>query len=730
MPARAQQVAGQLEAITVTAQKRAENIQDVPLSITAISAESLEKRGDRGFIDYASSIPNLSFSYGQNGGGDNAQGVSQGRGVTIRGIAGPDTTNYYIDDTPVPVSVDLRVLDLQRVEVLRGPQGTLYGSASLGGTVRLITQQPSTSDTSGKVEGELYDVDHGGIASYEGASGNVPVPAADLAFKAVAFSSYEPGFLTRTYNDPLALNATGNTTGPAVTIDNVGAVQTTGVLLSALFTPTSLPNFTVQPTFIWQKVTGDGLPLADNYAANSIQRRVENVPEGYGDDLKLWSLTLRYGSNIGHIISSTSYLVRDAADTEDGSDVTQLLIGLPKLVPTTSSSDQHTDQFTEELRFESSFTGPFGLIAGVFFTHETSAYDQSVLSPGANAVSGGALGTDVGYLDHQPSVRQQLAEFANLTYEIGSKLQISAGLRSSNLQYRQGLFATGFFVGPGGLSSEGATSNSQLTERYTVSYHFTPEVMSYANVASGVRPGGIGGGVPSSCDADLIADGLPLGSYVVRNDTVWSYDLGTKISLADRRATLDVALFHIDWRNMQQTILLPTCGFYVTVNDGAATSDGGEVEAEVALTTNLKVGLATGYTNARITKSAPGSPATVGQPLTGVPQWTASTSIDYEIPTLTAGVLFIRGQYSYVDERRSFNNDAVLGRVLPSYNIVNLRAGSDYKSNWELALFARNLFNTRANYGDELAEVVEYPARPRYVVNTPRQVGLAIRRTF
>jgi outer membrane receptor protein involved in Fe transport len=254
--------------------------------------------------------------------------------------------------------------------------------------------------------------------------------------------------------------------------------------------------------------------------------------------------------------------------------------------------------------------------------------------------------------------------------------------------------------------------------------------MAYANVASGVRPGAGAEVVPPLCNGDIEALGLTPGKNFVRNDGVWSYDLGTKFTSADRRATVDVAAFHIDWNAIQQTVLLPTCGSYLTINSGRATSDGGELEVTYALKTNLTIQVAAGYTDAKITRSAPGSPSPAGSPLTGVPHWTASTSLEYTIPTSTAGELFVRGQYSFTDERRSFNNVATVGRVLPSYSLVNLRAGSRFGQNWEFALFARNLFNERANYGDELAEVVEYPSRPRYVVNAPREVGLAISRKF
>jgi iron complex outermembrane receptor protein len=199
-----------IEEVLVTAQRRVESLQSVPVSMDAISGATLENLGDKNFFDYATSIPNLTVGIGTGAGGNGSGfGVSSTRSVTIRGVAGNNTTGFYLNDTPLPLSLDPRVLDIDRIEVLRGPQGTLFGAGSMGGTVRLITRQPSLEETSGKVDLEGSKVNHGDGGYSADATLNVPLIKGEVALRISAFSAFEPGYFTREWgfvtSPPVAL---------------------------------------------------------------------------------------------------------------------------------------------------------------------------------------------------------------------------------------------------------------------------------------------------------------------------------------------------------------------------------------------------------------------------------------------------------------------------------------------------------------------------------------------
>lgn len=197
-------VGDKLEEVIVTAQRRSEKLQDVPIAMSAISGVTLDNLGAKVFNDYAGTIPNLATGTGAGAGGNgNAFGVSSTRAIAIRGVAGNNTTGFYLNDTPMPMSLDPRVADIERIEVLRGPQGTLFGAGSMGGTVRLVTREPSVDRTSGKVDAEGSYVDHGGSGYSADGTLNAALIPGSVGLRVTAFSAFEPGLYTRTWGGTL-----------------------------------------------------------------------------------------------------------------------------------------------------------------------------------------------------------------------------------------------------------------------------------------------------------------------------------------------------------------------------------------------------------------------------------------------------------------------------------------------------------------------------------------------
>jgi iron complex outermembrane recepter protein len=724
---------GGLEEVLVTAQRRSESLQTVPLSMDAISGVTLENLGDKNFFDYASSIPNLSVGIGTGAGGNGSGfGVSSTRAVTIRGVAGNNTTGFYLNDTPLPLSLDPRVLDLERVEVLRGPQGTLFGAGSMGGTVRLITRQPSLQQTSGKVDLEGSEVSHGDGGYSADGTVNVPLIEGNVALRASVFSAFEPGYFTRKWgyvtSPPIPLPAgapTGEKTG-------VGASQNTGALISLAIAPTGVPGLTITPTFIYQRSVSNGYPLADFTPNNLLQIRPLNVPEAVDDTWTFAGVTAAYATSLGRFVGSGTYFYRNAFDLEDGTEFSSAVFPvLNYYVAAPLPNNLYTKTFNGEARFESTLRGPVQFVLGVFSELTNRRFYEPYPVPGLNAASGGTIGTDLLFYENAPNTDRQRAIFLNGSYDVTSKLQLSAGVRRAYLEHEFLFMADGY--GNGGPSSNsGHHTEYDTSPRYTAKYQFTPEQMVYASAAKGFRIGGSNQVLPPVCASALAKVGITSGQPF-NSDSLWSYEIGAKNAWLDGRIKSRVALYHIDWKGIQQTTTLgaidPKCGYNVTTNSGAARSDGGELEIDAAPLQNLTLNFAAGYENARITQSQLGSLTVVGQPINQVPKWSGSATVQYSVP-LGSRALFVRSQYTYAGTRKSFVDVAPpTGRVLDSYSLVNLRFGLT-QGPWEAALFARNLFDVRANLGDINPEVGEVPGRPRWLIATPRTIGLQLRRDF
>ena len=710
-----------LEAVTVTAERRSESIQEVPLSVTAISGETLEKFGDLNFSDYAHTIPNLSFGTGSD------FGVTNGRTVTIRGITGGRyryglaTTSFYIDDTPVPLSLDPRVLDLQRIEVLRGPQGTLFGSSAMGGTVRVITKQADASGVTATLDAQGFDIKHGGAGYDLSGTVNVPLIADELAMKFSAFSSYKPGIYTREWG----VATSPGYTVPAGTVpgseSHIGTDQEYGGMLSFTYTPAAVAGLTVTPMAIYQSTRSNGLPLSDFTPNNLVQVRPLNVPESSEDDWSFEGLTVKYKRDWGTFVSSSTGFHRKALDNEDGTETVVTLYGqnyaTPPLAPvyTPSPAPSFLDftEFTQEIRFESSFDGPVQTVIGGYYNHGTSHTGQDITIPYVDG--------QPGYIQEVPHASNEVAEFADISYKPISALEFSAGVRYAELHYLEHKYWYGW-INEGLEDVSVNHTEHALTPRYTIKYQINPDNMVYASAAKGFRSGGANA-VPPYC-------GVGAGDF--KSDSLWSYEIGTKNTLFDGRMNTRIAGYRINWSNIQQSVLL-ACSYSVTQNAGAATSTGAEFEADIAPLKGLNMTLAAGYDNAKITDVPAGASGfVVGQQLNGVPELTASLLADYEVPT-SFGAGFVRGQYSFTGHSVSYSVIPVQdgGRPRDKYSLVDLHFGT-ITGPWETSLFVKNLFNATGNLGDEQSETTELqnPLRPRWMITQPRTIGLEVRWKF
>src|SRR5215472_2805721 len=384
---------GGLEEVIVTAQKRSESEQSVPMSITTFSSTALQQKAITEFFDYATKVPNLAFA-------PTGDGVGTARTISIRGItgiAGDGTTGFYIDDVPLPDSIDPRVLDLERIEVLRGPQGTLYGARSMGGTVRLITQTPDLSHFSATVHGGVSDTDRTDRPNYTvDAVVNIPIVQDQIALRLTGFYDSQAGYFKRSWcTDPATAGMTCfplSTTG-RTTVSNVAAIDTYGG--SASLTIKAGDAVTITPRVMMQRADYNGFPLGDFNATpqNGIgfpvpsnlfngflpsplnttdfnQARFFDVPEGGSDWWDLYSLTVHWNTGMGELVSSTAYFDRKVDETEDETEfVLGVLIG-GALPPNTDPIQEIKDyqSFVQENRFASTLSGPLQFVFGAFYS--------------------------------------------------------------------------------------------------------------------------------------------------------------------------------------------------------------------------------------------------------------------------------------------------------------------------------------------------------------------------
>jgi outer membrane receptor protein involved in Fe transport len=723
-----------VEEVVVTAERRPESVQNVPMSITAISKDTIQKFDIQDFTDYAKLVPNLSFGMGVGAGGVTAysQGVTASTGISIRGISGYNTTAFYIDDTPVPESLDPRILDIDHIEVLRGPQGTLFGASSMGGLVRVITQPADMNKFSGDVDLQGYGMQGGGAPGAQGSIVlNVPLIADLASVRLSAFDSYTPGFFKRTYDDPQALNVTGQpVAGPAQVINNVGAQTEEG--LGATFRITPVNGLVITPVLRWQRTYDDGLPLAEFTPDNLVQRRILNEPEYANDEYFFAALTGSYTTPIGRFVSSTSWLNREAFDYEDAADANTLtfeeIFQQPlKLLADPAIGALNVTTFTEEDRFESHFNFPVQVVAGVFYQDVETHYFNSTSMPGLSEEL--PYASDSIFALHTSNSTSQLAGFVGLNYTPFEALEIEVGGRESMLTNKTTANSTGFFgTGP----AENNASQNAFTPRASIKYHVTPDAMVYATAAQGFRVGGANSPLGSACNGlgYNTTDQIPYGS-----DSLWSYEAGVKGSALDKRVSYSADVYHIDWSKIQQTVVLSNgsggCYADLTLNLGAAKSDGVEFETAAKITKQFSLHVAGGFEDARLTSvtQAPNIPTTsyVGQPLSGVPKWTASTSADYEIPQ-PWGSYFIRGQYGFTDQSISYT-EVSSGLLRKAYEITDLRVGAN-REGYTLTLFAKNLFNSRPDLSDEIAVGALAANRYRFSIGAPREVGLDLRYHF
>lgn len=714
------EASGEVATIIVSARKRAESLAEVPTSITAFTAETLKDYNVQSFADYATKTPDLSFTYG---GGPT--GFADSRTIAVRGITGQNlfgtagATGFYIDDTPVPGSIDPRVVDLASIEVLKGPQGTLYGESSLGGNVRLITRQPDTGNSD---LGYMYQAGatSGGGSPDGGGNliGNIVLVPGTAALRVVAFANWDAGYLNRSFPTQSGGAGAGDpfASVPRTSVGDQGQVQTLGGSAALLVHATD--SLDVKLRVMTQYTYDKGFPATfaplPGFAPIYTMDRAFDVQPWASDNWTMPTLDLKYSGSGFQIVWANSFFYRHTHDVEDSSYGTQQVLsgafynvmGLAPQ-PYLWVGDRLHDQVSSEARLTFDPIHNWSGTLGVFYsnTHTRFTIPPTYAQGLTNATVGGAPAESVCgpdpcppneiWTQTNPGTEEDKSIFGELYYKFLDKWTLTLGGRQYWLTQTTDYTADGFLNFGQTPSDPQENSESGFNPKVALAFQAAESTMVYASASKGFRAGGAQANFPG-CSLPQ----LPVNDIThIRSDTLWTYELGSKVQLPS--VLISAAAYDIEWSNLQQQFALP-CGFYVQLNGGKAEVRGAELEASGRLAPGLNFRLGLGYENTDITD--PGNLGLVGvmagTRVSGVPAFNGSAGLVYSHSLGGDSQGFASADYSYQGNSVSLLvGGSGTEATRAGYGLVNLRFGVD-RGDMEYSLNVRNLFSVRPNLGD------------------------------
>ena len=770
-PAIAQDAAAAAETtgndIVVTATKRNETIQDVPFSINAQTAADIEKSGSNSLEDIARNVAGLSV---QNLGPGQSQvsvrGVSAGQ--VVRDQPGvKEQVGVYLDESAIALSLftpDLDLFDLNRVETLRGPQGTLFGSGSVGGTIRYITQQPKLGRTEGAIEANLNLVDGKDLGGHLKGAVNVPL-GENAAARAVGYYTRYGGFI--------------DAIGPAAG-KNINDGERYGGRLAILFEPS--PGFRITPRVVYQRVESNGFNRQEvyNLYANNFTTTRPKVTfderqqylllrEKFTDKTFLADLTanLAIGDAV-ELTSVTSYIKRDLLVSRDASALTGSVsvdLGFPAagvLLPSNLRDTTKLKTWTQELRLASTGTGPFQWVLGGFYSKVDRFYRQRLPTPGYDAFTDARFGAGTSvavangfplnspYNADLPYNFKQYAVFGEASYDLTDKLKATAGARYYNFKEDRKFNSGGLFSN--GDNRADRTKSDGVSPRFILSYDVSDDVTVNAQAAKGFRLGGVNdplnAGLCSAADRALFG-----GFQNYKDESLWNYELGVKAQ--GRGFTFNAGGFYYDIRNLQTTLDAGSCSSRIVFNVPKAHSRGFEAEVGFQPSDGLDFSIAGSVIQAEFDSTLPGALTAAtgirdGNRLPSVPKFQIAATGSYEWPVSAGAKAFINASAQYVGTRftqpadqennpRTFTHGLPFGGApanaattvdlkLPDYQLVNLSAGVKLDSGLSLTAYVNNLFDENAILSFDRERGGR--ARLGFSVGQPRTFGVTARQQF
>jgi len=707
---RATDTRSNLEEVVVTAQKKSERLLDVPVPLTVVDTEALANSGAGRLQDYYAAVPGLSLQGSPGGGGTQY--------ITIRGISttngsGP-TVAMMIDDVPFGLSTgtdlgqwgypDIDPSDLARIEILKGPQGTLYGADSLSGLINIVTKDPSTAAFSGHLQVLGEDILDGPVGYGVRGSVNVPV-SEDFAVRASGYYRNDPGYVDNV--------RTGQ--------DNVNSANVYGGRVSTLWQATD--GISLKLGAMLQNTQGFGTSWVNT---NSLfQPSIGDLRQtglagtgGYNNQVQLYTakLTAKFGTMT--LVSLSGYGVDKWANLEDASSVSfYYLPNFPAQTAAAGPQSSTTDKYSQEFRLNDSVGSWLDWLAGAFYTHEHCELIQ-------NTTANNATGALLDYTSYGTELVSfhEYAIFGDLTVHFTDHFDVQVGGRDSWDKQTFNVGATGALYTPPEYFAEHA-SGTATTYLLTPEYKISPDAMVYARIASGYRIGGPN--FPPPAGVTYPIDYAP--------DKTTNYDIGMKASVLDKKLTFDVSAYYINWRDIQVGTTGGGGCCYFEVNGGAAKSEGIEASVQAQPIQGTTISFQGSVGTAELTQALPTAGYAYGPPGDRLPYSipkSGSLSIDQDLFHIADTTGFLGASIMYVGERKGEFQGSDAPRLLyPAYTTVNLHAGIRHDQ-WHLNLFANNVGNRRGIIGGGNSTSIDNPAGYYATVIQPRTVGLSISRDF
>lgn len=767
-----------LEEIVVTATKRSSSIQDVPFSINAQSQLDIQRSGATNLEDVARNVAGLMI---QNLGPGQSQvairGVSAGQ--IVRDQPGvKEQVGVYLDESVISLSLftpDLDLYDLSRVEVLRGPQGTLFGSGSIGGTIRFITNQPNVEDFEGSFEANLNLIDGGGEGGHLKGMVNVPFGDGVGALRAVAYHTEYGGYID-------ALREGGSID------ENVNSGNRTGGRVAFTFKPSD--SVTITPRIIYQEIDTDGSNRQEvfNLYANAFtdadavdgrapvtlgpRQQFLLLREGFNDQTLIADATIEVGFDGVDLTSVTSYTDRDILVSRDASALTGSVsvdLGFPTeavLLPSNLRDTTVVESFTQEVRLSSNGDGPLQWVFGGFYSKTDRDYQQFLPTPGYDAFVDAALGdgtaaatsagvgpVDSPFYSELSYSLKQVALFAEATFDVSEDFHLTAGGRyydtsEDRLATQVGLFGNGIIDEPGTTEDDG------FTPRILAAYDVSEEVTLNAQVSKGYRLGGINDPLNTAlCSAEDLALFGDFQEY--GPETLWNYEAGVKVNTG--KVQFNASAFYADISNLQVTLDAGSCSSRVSFNVPEAHSTGVEMELKARLTEGLDINLAGSIIDSTFDTTVE-SAGTVfggvrdGNRLASTPKFNFGGTATYSFPFDVAGdgadayfsVTFQHRSSIFTQPTDqepgsgSFTSGLPFGGAsgddvttvdleLDGYSTLNLSFGVQMES-WEVVAYITNVTDENANLSFDRERGGR--ARLGFRTNQPRTFGLTMRTNF
>jgi iron complex outermembrane receptor protein len=772
---------GELEEITVTAEKRESTVQAVPIAMTALSAGDLAAENISSIQDLVGAVPGISLRTAGPG-----QTEYEMRGLASSG-GSVATVGFYLDETPLSASavalngrtvIDADLYDLNRTEILRGPQGTLYGAGSMGGTIKLVTNPPKLSSLEGAAEVDASQTTGGSTNGHGSLMLNLPI--GDIAaFRFVTTDKYISGWIHRYVIAPGQFPFPTNYGNCGVYYCTRGDVEDAPVAqdhansnierfissrASLLLQPSDALSIT--GNFMYQRIDADGYNNFQAPPNNEAIYQPYDIKEPYYDSFHMWSLKISYDMSFANLTSASSYWKRDVYQSTDSTEALQNIFNYTQFVPNLYEDNDTTWQIAQELRLTSRGEGDFQWVGGLYYSNLHSGYitknqtvgfvttpacpDTVAYPLGGHCPAGdqylfappvtGPNPEGIMFNDNNPNILTQKAIFGEASYKLRPDLKLTAGLRFykfdiSNEANQRGLGTASGDATPTIDSASG--SNTSLLPKINLSYEPTSDLTLYSTISKGSRPGGVNLPiplVPFSQGAFYYCGPGTGPSYLTSQpsyyapDDIWSLEAGEKARFDDRRFTVNADVFYVKWHNIQQLIVL-SCGYPYNTNVGDAKTYGPELEMAAKVTDAITVDFSGAYTQAYISapKDTPGLPVFAGTRVTSIPKYTGNLAVSYETMLPQEYKLTFRAAESYVGP---VYDTAYYAETLGSYGLMDFRMGVG-KNAWTASFFGTNLTNKHAGLTiDNTVFAWQQPTITRESTNQPRTIGVGVESRF